>query len=82
MGNRRLKSIEQLFNKYMLLVGLSHLEENSIQYKETKKAFIAGAYSMHRMLTVDLCELDDKEAFKMLDVIQSELITLSKEANE
>lgn len=79
MTNRRIKTTSQLFCEYLIATRLTHLPKTSVQYQETKKAFISGAALMFDRMTIDLCKLDDEQAIKEIDKMQNELITLIKE---
>lgn len=79
MGNRQIKSIENMFELYIKKTGLNVLKKDSIQYIETRKAFIIGASLMFRELTIKISELSDDDAMKEIDKLNNEVITITKD---
>jgi hypothetical protein len=55
---------------------LKGLGEDSVQYKETYKAFMAGQMEMFKLLAYELPNLEDDEAHNVMTDVQNRLAAI------
>jgi hypothetical protein len=71
-------SIQGMWERYAKMV-LKELPEDSIQYKETRKAFYAGAIDMFTTMQDIAGRLSETDSLKVFTEIESEIRTFSLE---
>lgn len=72
--SEKLTSVLEEFDMYAQVIGLNiEVDENSAQYIETKKAFLAGMLRGIYKLTVEMKTIREKDIPKTLDDLVNEL---------
>lgn len=64
--------IEFMFNQYLMMTALDKLDKNSIQYKETKRAYYGAIGQLLLIQRDELTQLTDNEAADTLESLLSE----------
>lgn len=64
--------LDDEFEKFMRTAN-PRVPETSMQYKESRRVFVAGAAAMFLFTTNELTTLNDDDAFKQLEKIKAQL---------
>lgn len=73
--------LEDEFDDYMRKVG-PHIPQHTIQYRESRRAFIAGARRLYVYIIEGVTEMSDENAEKELSRLDSEMRVFWKRACE
>lgn len=64
--------IEFMFSQYLMMTSLDKLDKNSVQYKETKRAYYGAIGQLLLIQRDELTQLQDIEAADTLESLLSE----------
>lgn len=67
-------NLEKMWKDYLVLVELDPEKMSVIQYRETKRAFMAGCGSLYIMISTEVSKLSEDKAMEALENLDMQIM--------